>query len=196
MTGVFIKAFILSKFISYLVKEGIIPPSTDRSIAFDKMKAGSLAATIDGPWSLSDMRKSNIKYGIAPIPSLNGMVARPFVGSHGFIVRRSSANRELAKEFIENYLVSFEGIVSLYKNDPRGPSRSDAIAQLSKDDPDLLNFMKSAENGIPMPNVPQMGAVWGSMGSALNLIVSGQSTPEEALKVARQQIYSAVAKAQ
>src|SRR3989339_2281746 len=53
-----------AKFISYLVKEGIIPPSTDRSIAFDKMKAGSLAATIDGPWSLSDMRKSNIKYGI------------------------------------------------------------------------------------------------------------------------------------
>ena len=176
------------EFIKRLVDEKIIPTSTDRSIAFEKMKQGKLAATIDGPWSLKDLRRSKIPYAIMPIPSLNGKMPRPFVGTHGFIIRRSSKNKEVAKELIENYLVSKKGILTLYKLDPRGPSRLDTINEISAKDPDLKNFLESASRGVPMPNIPEMGAVWGAMGSALNFITTGQQTPKQALNKAVIQI--------
>ena len=131
-----------AEFIRSLVDKGVVPSSTDRSIAFEKMKQGKLAATIDGPWAVKDLKNAGINFGVAPIPSLGGQTPKPFVGTHGFIIRRSSPNKELAKEFIEKYLVTKEGILTLYKEDPRGPSRTDALKILSKSDPLLGQFMK------------------------------------------------------
>ena len=183
-----------AEFLRQLVVQKIIPESTDRSIAFNKMKEGKLAATIDGPWALSELRQNKINYAVSPIPSLNGRTPRPFVGTHGFIIRRSSPNKELAKELIENYLVSKEGIANLYKEDPRGPSRLDVLDEIKKSDQDLAQFMESAKVGIPMPNVPEMSAVWGAVGGALSLIASGQATPKDALNQAKKQIEASIKK--
>jgi maltose/maltodextrin transport system substrate-binding protein len=176
------------KFINGLVSDNIIPSSIDRSIAFEKMKKGLLAATIDGPWAIKDLKEANIEIGVAPIPTLGGMTPRPFVGTHGFMIRRSSKQKELAKEFIENYLVTKKGIHTLYKEDPRGPSRKDVMKELSENDEILQAFMASAKNGIPMPNIPQMCAVWGSMGDALLLSIKKKDSPENILKNAVNQI--------
>ena len=96
--------------------------------------------------------------------------------------------RDKAKELIEKYFMTAEGISVLYKYDPRGPARFDVLEKLSKNDPDLANFMKSAVSGTPMPNVPEMGAVWGAMGSAINFVTTGRSTPKDALNQAVNQI--------
>ena len=181
-------------FLKKLVDDKIIPISTDRSIAFGKMKAGKLGATIDGPWALGDLRKSKINYGIAKLPTLNGHTPRPFVGTHGLIVRRSSPNKDLAKEFIEKYVVTKKGILKLYESDPRGPSRKDALAEIKGDDPDLVAFLDSAADGLPMPNVPEMGAVWGAVGGAIALSVNGKLEVKEALDTAHKQIKTAVSK--
>lgn len=181
-----------AEFLKLLAGKGIIPSSTERSIAFDKMTKGKLAATIDGPWAINDLKKAKINYGIAPIPTLNGNSPRPFVGTHGFMVRRSSQNKELAKELIEGYFMTKQGIETIYLADPRGPSRIDVIESLSMTNQDLRAFMQSAKYGVPMPNVPQMGAVWGAAGSALKLIVNQQSTPQEALEEAVQQIKNSI----
>ncbi|MCB0419828.1 MAG: maltose/maltodextrin ABC transporter substrate-binding protein MalE [Bdellovibrionales bacterium] len=191
-----IGAIKAGEFLHSLVKQGVVPPSTDRNIAFNKMKAGELAFTIDGPWALNDLRKSGISYGISPIPPLYGGVSRPFVGAHGFIVRRSSPNKYLAKELIEKYLVSKTGIHRLFKEDPRGPSRQDVLNELAGQHPDLMNFMESARVGIPMPNVPEMGSVWVAVGGALSLINMGKSSVNEALTQAQRQIENNVSKSQ
>ena len=180
------------EFIKSLKDQDIVPGSTDRSAAFTKMKEGKLAMTIDGPWALTELKQNNISYGIAPIPTLNGKQPRPFVGAHGFIIRRSSKNKDLAKVLIEQYLVSKKGIISLYEADPRGPARKDAIDELSKNNTDLKQFMESAKNGIPMPNIPAMGAVWNAMGAALSLSVTGKEAPAKALEHAKTQILSQV----
>ena len=175
-----------------LVEKKIIPSSVDRNIAFEKMKKGLLAATIDGPWAIKDLKSAKISIGVAPIPTLGGLRPKPFVGSQGFMVRRSSRNKELAKEFIEKYLVTYNGILTLYNEDPRGPSRKDVLEHLSKSDQVLNAFMKSAENGIPMPNIPEMGAVWGSLADALQLTFMGQVLPKVALRTAVKQIKSKI----
>ncbi len=187
--GTIAGARLLRKF----VKDGHIPESTNRSIAFEQMKKGKLGMTIDGPWALKDLRKSGIDYGISVIPTFNGKTPRPFVGVHGFIIRRSSKNKDLAKELIENYLVNKSGALKLYKADPRGPSRKDVLAEL-KSDKDLQAFVESAKNGIPMPNVPAMSAVWSSVGSALQQIIQGKKDAAVALKTAQKQILSTLKK--
>ncbi len=181
------------KFIASLVKDEVIPESTDRSIAFNLMKKGELAATIDGPWSMTDLKKSGINFRVAPIPTLNGGRPKPFVGTHGFIVRRSSDKKALAKEFIENYLVTKAGIMTLYEIDPRGPSRMDVVKEL-EGEVHLKQFLDSAASGVPMPNVPQMGAVWGAMSTALRFIINGEKKPRKSLHDAVEQIKASIAK--
>ena len=178
-------------FLSNLVQRKLIPSSANYNIADEKFKSGELAVAISGPWAISDIRKSGVDYEVAPFPKLNGNYPAPFLGAHGFIVRRSSKNKELAMEFIENYLVTAEGILNLYKEDPRIPSREDVVNLLSEGkngNKDLKAFLESAARGTLMPNIPQMGAVWGAMGTALSLVIDGRSSTEDALNSAVTQI--------
>lgn len=178
------------EFMTSLVKKGVVPESTDRSNAFSLMKEGKLAMMIDGPWAISDLKSSGIDFGIAPIPTLKGSAPRPFVGAHGFIIRRSSKNKDLAKILVEEYLVSKKGIMAIYQADPRGPARQDVLEELAKNNAHLAAFVKSAQNGVPMPNVPAMGAVWGAMGNAISLSLSGKEAPKASLEHAKKQILS------
>lgn len=176
------------KLLKELVDQGVIPSSTDYGIAEKIMKDGNLAMTINGPWSLGTLKQSKINYKVAPLPLIDGQSPKPFVGSHGFYIRRTSPNKELAQEFIENYLLTKEGNYTLYKEDPRLPSRKDVIESVSQTDPDVKGFMLSAQNGIPTPNVPEMSIVWPAMGNALGLIMEGNSNISEGLSDAVNQI--------
>jgi maltose/maltodextrin transport system substrate-binding protein len=100
----------------------------------------------------------------------------------------------LAKELIEKYLVSKNGTTEMYKKDPRVPARQDVITALEATDPDLHQFLNSAKNGIPMPNVPEMSSVWNAVGSSIKLIVTKKETPAASLKQAKAQIDAALAK--
>ena len=44
---------------------------------------------------------------------------------------------------------------------------------------------ENAENGVVMPNIPQMGKFWSSMKAAFEIATNGGATPEIALKDAR-----------
>lgn len=175
-------------FLQGLNTKGIIPSSTDRGIAFENFKSNKLAFMIDGPWAIKDLNESKINYGIAVLPTFKGKVARPFVGVHGFMVRRSSKNKLRAKEFIEKFLLSKKGITTFYKFDNRAPARIDVLTELSKSDPKVEILRKSAENGIAMPNIPQMGSVWTAMGKALSLSLEQKMPAKDALNLVVNQI--------
>ncbi len=175
-------------FLQGLSNEGLIPSSTDRAIAFQHFKEGKLAFTIDGPWAIKDLDAAKVNYGIAVLPTLKNKIAKPFVGVHGFMIRRSSQNKLRAKEFAEKYLLSKKGIELFYKYDNRAPARIDALNELSAKDERLLTLKKSAENGVAMPNIPQMGSVWNAMGKALSLSLEQKTPAKEALQLVRPQI--------
>lgn len=175
-------------FLQGLLQKGIIPSSTDRGIAFEKFKAGKLAFTIDGPWALKDLEGGKVNFGIAVLPKFKNALAKPFVGVHGLMIRRSSHNKLLAKEFIEKYLLSAKGIHSFYQNDRRAPARVDVLLKLSQQDEKLSILQKSAENGVAMPNIPQMASVWSAMGKALSLSLEQKMPAKEALDLVKDQI--------
>lgn len=185
------------EYLKSLTQNKIISTSVNRNIAFEKMLKGRLAITIDGPWAIKDLERAKIPYSVDPLPSLGGNIPRPLVGTHGFIIRRSSRKKELAKELIEKFFVTAEGLATLYEEDPRGPARPDTLEilkhRLSKKAlRNLKAFSMSAMSGTPMPNISAMGPVWNAMGAALELILQKNQNTRGTLEKAKSRILSAI----
>lgn len=180
-------------FLNQFVAQGIIPTSSNRNVAFEKMLANKLAITIDGPWAVKDLIRAKVNFSVDPLPQLAGKDSKPFIGTHGFIIRRSSQNKLLAKELIEKYFMTPAALVTIYQQDPRGPSKPQVLKLLKTTlDPESLNiletFAHSAANGDPMPNITAMGPVWSSMGTAFEHIFQKGLEPKNALNKAKNTI--------
>jgi maltose/maltodextrin transport system substrate-binding protein len=170
-------------YLKHLSTTGLIPTSTDRGIAFEHFKKNQLMFMIDGPWAIKDLNESQIHYQIAPLPTLKNQTARPFVGVQGFMIRRSSQQKLLAKEFIETYLISKTAVQEIYKFDPRLPARIDVLAELAEKNQQVMTLKQSVESGIAMPNIPQMSLIWSAMGKAMSLCFEQNYSPTDAMKL-------------
>jgi len=113
------------------------------------------------------------------------------------MINSRSQNKAFAMEFVINYLATAEGIYQFYIADPRGPSRLD-VAQIVDEQGGpvpaemVAAFTESASGGEPMPNIPAMQSVWQPMSDALNNIINGTQTPEDALNDAVSKIKAAL----
>ena len=169
-----------------LISEGVLPKGSTQSVMEEKMSSGVLAAMVNGPWVWSDLRKSGIDFGLAPLPGLEGKPGRPFVGVLTALINRSSPNDDFAIEFLEKYVCTANGLKAIDADSPLGIPALKALAdQMSDRNPLIKVTYENALNGIVMPNIPQMGKFWSSMKAALEVATSGRASPEAALKTAR-----------
>ena len=169
-----------------LINEGVLPKGSTQSVMEEKMSSGVLAAMVNGPWVWSDLRKSGIDFGLAPLPGLEGKPGRPFVGVLTALINRSSPNDDFAIEFLEKYVCTANGLKAIDADSPLGIPALKALAdQMSDKNPLIKVTYENALNGIVMPNIPQMGKFWSSMKAALEVATSGRASPEVALKTAR-----------
>jgi len=152
------------------------------------MAQGKIAMMINGAWSWDNLKKSNINFGVARIPMVNGKKAAPFVGVIGAMISKASPNRDVAVEFIENYMLSVKGLKTINDDVPLGTPASKALFAELKSDPNIQATMASAQDGNPMPNNPEMGRFWSSMASALQNVTEGRQAPQEALDAAAKRI--------
>ena len=176
-----------------LVRAGVLPKAASMAgMPKEMMAAGKLAMMISGPWDWPDLMKSGIDFGVAPIPGVGGKPGKAFVGVSVAYVNRSSPNLDIARQFLENYAITDEGLAAANRLKPLGiPALNSLYEKMSKNN-ELLREMKvCADDGEVMPNIPQMGRFWGAMGSALQIATNGQATPEAALKEARENMLPA-----
>jgi maltose/maltodextrin transport system substrate-binding protein len=178
----------LSKIIE-LVNLGILPRSISYSATEDLMGQGKLAMMISGPWAWANLMKTGIDFGVAPVPGCGEHPAKPFVGVSAAYINRASSNQDIAKEFIENFLVSEEGLRTMNDAKPIGiPSLTSLAEELDKANPLLRQMKICIEQGEVMPNIPEMGRFWSAVGAALQLATNGQASAEAALKEAADNI--------
>ncbi len=171
-----------------LIRQGVLPSSVSYSIAEAQMNQGKLAMFISGPFAWENLRKSGIDFGVATIPGVGGRPGRPFVGVIGAMLNRSSPNLDLAQEFLEHYLVTPSGLDAMDRHVPLGVPALIASWQAQSADPLIAGSMANIEAGLLMPGIPEMGAFWSAMESALSTITSLRATPQEALDNARRRI--------
>jgi maltose/maltodextrin transport system substrate-binding protein len=167
-----------------LIKNGQMPKGSgyaEMEAAFNK---GDVAMMITGPWAWDNIRKSNIDFAVAPIPDVAGKPSKPFVGVLGCMISAPSKQKDIAKEFIESYVLRLDGLKAINADVPLGtPANKAFFAQLAAN-PNIKATMENAKRGEPMPNIPEMGRFWSSMASALENITNGRQSPKEALDAA------------
>jgi arabinogalactan oligomer/maltooligosaccharide transport system substrate-binding protein len=167
---------------------GALKRSISADNAIPTFTDGSCAFLVSGPWAVNDVRDAGISYDITPVPPFaDGGTARPFVGAQAFFVASRGANKAVAQEFVANYLTSPELAVALYEAEPRPPALTAALEEVQAGDPDLAKFIAAAEDGVPMPSIPEMAAIWEPFGTAEAAIVGGADV-DEAVDAAAQAI--------
>jgi maltose/maltodextrin transport system substrate-binding protein len=171
----------LSKIVA-LVRAGILPKRVDYSTTEELMGLGKLAMMISGPWAWSNLTKSKIDFDLSPVPGVNGNVGRPFVGVMVAYLNRSSPNQDLAKEFLERYALTQYGLTTMDQAKPIGiPARIELYDKMASSNALLRQLKICVDYGEVMPNVPQMGRFFSSVGAALEIATEGRASARKAL---------------
>ena len=181
-------ALVGAEMLNRLVKEGVMPKGSTYADMEAGMAQGKLAMMISGPWAWENVAKAKINYGVALIPSVGGKAAAPFVGVTGAMITKASPNVDVAKEFIENYMLSPKGLETMNQDVPLGTPASKAAYNKMKGNPKIQVSMASAKAGTVMPNNPEMGRFWAAMVSGLTNMTEGRQTPKEAMDAAAKRI--------
>ncbi|MGA8659045.1 MAG: maltose/maltodextrin ABC transporter substrate-binding protein MalE [Chthoniobacterales bacterium] len=169
-----------------LITTGVIPKGASYSVMEQKMNSGELAMMISGPWAWGNLRKSGIDFDLAPLPGVDGNPGKPFVGVLSALINRATPNADLAAQFLEKYVCTADGLKTIDADVPIGvPALKSLYEEMAAKNPLIKVTYQNAQNGVVMPNIPQMGKFWSSMATAFQIATNGQATPEAALADAK-----------
>ena len=174
--------------IKSLIDNGVMPKGVDYGVMDAAINKGETAMVINGPWAWSNLETSGINFGVAPIPSVDGKPSKAFVGVLAATVNAASPNKDIAKEFIESYMLTDEGLKMVNDDVALGAVTSKSFAKQVESNANIAATLANAQTGVPMPSIPAMGKFWAAMEPALRSITNGQSSVEEALSGAETRI--------
>lgn len=175
-----------AQWLDTMVKQGHLKPDIDWDTMHVLFENGDSAMFITGPWSLTRLRESGIPYAISNIPAGPAGEGRPFLGVQGFMVSAFSDDPLLAQTFLLEFVATEETMRELYEVGARASAFLPVLE--ATEDPDLAAFGEAGRNGLPMPAIPEMSAVWTAWGDAVTIIFQQQTPADEAFKNAAEQI--------
>ncbi|MGR5282689.1 maltose/maltodextrin ABC transporter substrate-binding protein MalE [Photobacterium damselae] len=168
-------------FMKQMVDSGVIAADVDYAIAESGFNKGDVAMTINGPWSWANIDKAGVNYGVTVLPKLSGNPSKPFVGVLTAGISTASPNQDLAVEFLENYLLTDEGLATVNKDVPLGAVALKSYQKTLSKDSRIAATMDNALNGEVMPNIPQMAAFWYAEKAAIGNVLTGRQSVDDAL---------------
>jgi len=169
--------------------ELMVPGVGDNEI-FALFEEGKLALFVTGPWWSELIVETGINYSIDPLPGAEGGLAQgvPFSGVNGFFVSAFSENTLLAEIFLTEYVATIETMQALFD---AGRRPSAYVGVDTSADPNMGGFLAAGTVAISMPNIPEMGATWGGMGTAYTLVSQGEDAAAS-FQNGQQQIVEAI----
>jgi len=106
------------------------------------------------------------------------------------MITAPSKIKDVAREFIENHLLTVPSLKTVAADVPLGvPANKAYYAELSSD-PRIAATMANARIGEPIPNIPEMGRFFPAMDAAMEAITNGRQAPREALNGAAARMLS------
>jgi maltose/maltodextrin transport system substrate-binding protein len=177
-----------AEMITKLINEGVMEKGATYAAMEGKVNKGDVAMMITGPWAWENLKKSKIQFGVAPIPSIADKPSKSFIGVQGAMINRASTNKQIAVEFIENYMLTMDGLKTMDSDVSLGVTAHKEFYKTRATDPLIAATMQNVSSGALMPSLPEMGKFWSAMESALGNITAGRQKPKEALDAAAARI--------
>jgi len=185
------------RFILTLREKNVIPREADYDIANTIFKTGDAAMIINGPWSWGAYYDSDFEVGLTRIPRVSetGQWSTPMYSALGYSVNPNVEGDRLkhVKALLKKALAP-ESQLRFTNRMNTIPSHTEALkAEILSENPIVRASRYQLEVARPMPEVPEMRAIWDAMRPAWQSILNGSLTPEEA---AEQMQREAIAKIQ
>ncbi|MFP4660786.1 MAG: maltose/maltodextrin ABC transporter substrate-binding protein MalE [Halanaerobiales bacterium] len=166
-------------------------PYVDYQTMMSLFTAGQVGMINTGPWALADIKAANINYAFTKLPSIDGQTPKPFVGVQGMMISSFSKNKMLAQAFLTDFVANEETMMKLFELDNRPPAYK-PVAEVVSSNPDIAGVLASAADGTPMPSIPEMASVWQAWSDALEVVLTQDQEPADALDNAVEQIKAAI----
>lgn len=147
--------------------------------ALSYFQGGNAAMILTGPWSLPRLRETGIPFRVNGFP-VEVQMSQPFLSASGFLISRATQNPEAAQNLLVNYLTTTEAMTAYSRLTGAPPARWDALESL--EDADLRAFGIAGGSGIPIPNIPEMDAVWAPWTEAIQAIINQELSGPEAFR--------------
>ncbi|MEP7288584.1 MAG: sugar ABC transporter substrate-binding protein [Chloroflexota bacterium] len=167
-----------------LIDKGYAPKDTiNNGFAeiYQQFTTGKAAMMFSGTWNLSTLpTDAKFKWVAVPLPYSKKPASS--LGGENFAVMAASKNIDGAWEYIKfmqdpAYAPAFYSCMNYL------PSRSDVAAELTKNADDTMKaFLTQMESAQPRGPLPNWSDASGVIQDALQEALSGQKTPEQALK--------------
>lgn len=154
---------------------GLIGTGVDYGVSDGLFVDGSLAMIYNGPWAIPNYREAGVNLKVMPVPATaGGQEFSGFMGVQGILMNEFSTAKVDAANFAK-WITRPDAQVDLAQRSGKIPSSNNAAAQVA-DDPVIAGFSAALANAVPMPNIPEMGNVWGPMGDALTKILDSSDS--------------------
>ncbi len=183
---------------TYNQKFGALQADGDYNTVTTLFNEGKAAAIIGGPWLVSGIEAAGIDYGIASLSDIklpNGSGLAPFSGIQGVgVLKVALAEKKDALAKVLTAMASPEVGVDLANKSGCAPANNK-----SYDDPQVAAkemitvIQKTASTAQPMPNIPEMGSMWGPVETMLTAINKNGADPAQAAADAQAAAEQAIA---
>lgn len=177
------------KFIRDLKNSGFTSPNADYETANALFKDGKVAMIINGDWSWGDYRKAGVDFGTARLPMVSetGLWPAPLVAAKGYSVNINVApEKKEAVRRVLHFLTSAETQLRFTQKVSTLPSRLSARkSEIVLNDPLLKDSASIMEVGIPMPVNAELRAVWDSLRTQYQAVLTRDLAPEKAAEIAQ-----------
>jgi arabinogalactan oligomer/maltooligosaccharide transport system substrate-binding protein len=162
---------------------GLLNADVTYDVMIESFGSGNAPFAITGPWALTQaengFQATGVPYAVSAIPAREGAEPpAPFVGVQGLMVSSFSEQKDLATSFVLDYMSQEASQLAMFEAGGRPPALTSAYEQVASD-PDIAGFGEAAANGIPLPAIPEMSAVWSTLGLAEVNTLRGGDGPAE-----------------
>ncbi|TDT94142.1 carbohydrate ABC transporter substrate-binding protein (CUT1 family) [Streptomyces sp. 846.5] len=177
-----------------LVKSGSMSKSVlnwTQADVHDQFVAGKAAMMINGPWRISDLnRVKNLHWGVAPLPvrQQRQTLVTPLGGEVWTVPQTASKARQEKAAQVLACLNDSTNMLAVAKQYFTVPSRSAVASRYAEQVPSMAAFVKGVESA--RARTGELGVRWPKAATgiytAIQAALTGEQTPEEALKHAQQ----------
>ncbi|WP_437013928.1 ABC transporter substrate-binding protein [Streptomyces sp. enrichment culture] len=177
-----------------LVKNGSMSKSVlnwTQADVHDQFAAGRTAMMINGPWRIAALNNDrNMNWGVAPVPvpRVGQVPVTPLGGEVWTVPQSSSKDRQKKAAEVLSCLNSAPNTLTLAEQHFTVPSRTAVAARYAEQDPTMAVFVKSVEGA--RVRTGELGVRWPKAATgiytAIQAALTGEQTPEEALKHAQE----------
>lgn len=178
----------------------LMPTEGEYATVNTLFREGKAHSTIGGPWLVPTAREAGIDLGIAPMPTVDetGKQIAPYSGVQGIHVLKVAAERKhdaIAK--VLEVLTGDQVGIAIAQASGCAPAKESCYDDETVSQDDMVMAMyETAQNAVPMPNVPEMDVMWTVTESLLVQVNMSGADVQTSADEAQQQALDLIAQMQ